>query len=193
MANRFKSSIIEGYLNADSVLLTGTTHSVRTMNANEVCLSSNCELICVNGFNLVKFPNGGSVGEEGVISFVKSLPPSYLEGTDIKMSIRWVSPTVFPGNVVWTMSYSWVNCGESITPLTAMANLGANPENSLEVTSTKFTDISGVGKLKRSLIFGKLERKSSLSSYDTYNNDVYLIEVCIGFQIYSLGDPEFIP
>ncbi len=129
------------------------------------------------------FDSGGTE----ILYIIAQLPHSYKEGTNLCCHVHWNPTNTNTGNVLWRISYRWLNDEETAgaftdVDITAVAN-GTAGKSQTDI----FADLVKADAVISSILDIKLQR---IGGSDTYNADALLKEFDIHFEKNTLGSRE---
>jgi hypothetical protein len=125
------------------------------------------------------------------IAVIAQMPHSWKQGSTIEPHIHWEPTTTDTGNVVWNITYRWVNINEDEPIATFSQVIDAGDGSAFRHQLADFPGIAGTGKTFSSLLSITISRGGS-SPDDTYTGDALLKEFDIHYEVDSFGtDSEY--
>lgn len=151
---------------------------------NPVGLSAPPTLNVENG--LLEF----SATQTEIIAIQVQLPHSWLEGSIVVPHVHWRKKTQGTGNVLWQLTYEFVNRGDAFTDtpatLTADTPVATDDGTALVHHLTSFGNVAMTGKEISCMGLLTLARVGG-DDLDTYAGVAQLLEFDIHYQIDGLG------
>lgn len=125
------------------------------------------------------------------VGILIQMPHAWKVGSAIRPHVHWAKTTDAPGDVTWTMNYSWWGLGEVQPAGSAAADAVPinDPLSTQKQVISNFPEIDGTGKDISYLIFVNLLR-NGVDASDTYAGPAVLYEFDIHYQIDSFGSNE---
>lgn len=118
------------------------------------------------------------------------LPHAWREGSVIVPHVHWRKKTAGAGNVLWQLTYEFVNRGDTFTDspttVTAATTVGTDDGSALVHHLTSFGDVAMTGKAISCMGLLTISRVGG-DSADTYAGVAQLLEFDIHIQNDSLG------
>lgn len=145
------------------------------------------------------------------IYFTVQMPHGYAVGTDICCHVHWASQaakTVAEGvRVMWSLALRWTDIGEdrgaevtrtnylpvqmrsgsTYTAADIVANRHYLTDFTVVATGASGGVVSGAGMTLSSVLAGSLSRVGGDATYDTYDDEVYLLGIDFHYQKDTLG------
>jgi hypothetical protein len=142
--------------------------------------------ILYNGGMLLSFEDK-ILSQEQIVYFTIQLPHNWKEGTSLEPHIHWTAEDGTAGNIVWLLTYAWVNIEDIMPVYSEVIAVGSTGEGYGKHIVTNFGLINGIDKKVSSMLVCSVKRNSS-NILDTYNGkSAYFMEIDFHYQIGSIG------
>ena len=131
-----------------------------------------------------------SASQTNTVAIQAQLPHAWMEGSVIVPHVHWRKKTQGTGNIMWQLTYEFVNRGTAFTdtpePLTADTPAGTDDGTALVHHLTSFGDVAMTGKTISCMGLITISRLGGHDD-DTYAGVAQLLEFDIHYQIDAFG------
>jgi hypothetical protein len=131
-----------------------------------------------------------SASATNIVAVEVQMPHSWAQATPIRPHIHWRKKTQGTGNIMWQLTYEFVNRGTAFTdtpePLTADTPAGTDDGTALVHHLTSFGDVAMTGKTISCMGLITISRLGGHDD-DTYAGVAQLLEFDIHYQIDAFG------
>ena len=140
------------------------------------------------GSQVLAFADQAVEGNEEEVYFAMQLPHTYVVGTDIHPHVHMVFSADTVGDFArWGLETSGANINSEFPAATTIyVNAGPTNNNADIHLDIDFPDIDGSDMTFSRMFLCRLFRNSSHAD-DTYNDDIYLLEIDVHFLVDKLG------